>query len=163
MKKRTESYQDLKAGVHPAAAGRYSDETSGHIRDHLRKTEDVIRALRKDLERYRSRADELLRERDDLSRLVGRMEDGQRDWDALQGEVRLVRSERDRLSRDIEPLQADNERLAGHCARLEASLAEERRQREQAQRVIVYLEEQIRELESMVDLLRDHRSFDKNA
>ena len=161
MKKRNESYQDLKVAVHPAAAARRRDETSDHIRDHLRKTEDVIKALRQDLDRYRSQADDLQRERDDLSRLVGRMESGQRDRDALQSEVEFTRVERDRLAHVLEPLQAENERLAEHCARLEASLVEERRQREQAQQVIVYLEEQIRELESMVDLLRDHDSFEE--
>jgi chromosome segregation ATPase len=159
MKKRTESYQDLKPGLHTVKGGRYADETSVHIRDHLRKTEDVIKALRKDLDRYRSQNVDLLRERNDLSRLIDRLESNQRDRDSLQNEMGFIKNERDRLAREIDPLQAENERLAEHCARLEASLAEERRQREQAQQVIVSLEEQISELESMVDLLRDHDSF----
>ncbi len=159
MKKRNESFRDLRVAIHPAARGRLNEETSGHIREHLRKTEDVIKTLRKDLDLYRSQAGELQRERDDLSRLLGQAEYGQRDRDALESEVGFVRAERDRLAEVLEPLQAENERLAEHCRLLEASLAEERRQREQAQQVIVYLEEQIRELEAMVDLLRDHESF----
>ena len=149
---------DIDAG----SRSRYSDDAYGRIRDDLRKTEEVIRALKAELDHQRTQSEQLGREREKIPGLLGRLESGEREITGLKGEIRLIQNDRERLNQEIALLKKDNERLTERNAQLEAALSEEKRQREQSHQVIVYLEAQIQQLESMLEMLRDHASFKNN-
>jgi len=133
------------------------------IQTHLRATEEVLRALKKDLDYYRGQHGSILRERNDLLGLVGRLETvrGERaEQDCEQG---FLREERDKLAEVFERLQKNHEQLIDRYGRLEAELAAERKQHADALEIIVYLESQIEQLTAMVEMLRDHEQFKQNV
>ncbi len=132
---------------------------SMNVQEHLRATEKIIRALRKDLDYYRSQHDALLKERNDLLRAMTRLEKQRDARDGLELELRFTRDERDRLTRALSEFQRENEKSASRCDRLEADLADERRIRGEEQEAIIYLEAQIEQRESIVELLRAREEF----
>jgi len=132
---------------------------SANIREQLRATEEFIRALKQDLDYYRTHNDELLEERGELLGTLSRMDALKGERTERENEVSLLKSERDRLAGALRSLEEANEELKHRCLVLETALAAERKRCREAQEVIVCLEEQIVQLESIVDLLREHEEL----
>lgn len=129
------------------------------VRDQLRKTEEVIRALRTDLDDFRRRADSLSSERDELVALLSRSREGISQQTQLVGERNLLASERERLAGLLDRLERENQELRERCEMLELELANTRMQAEESREIIVYLETQVEQLEAMVRELREHNLF----
>jgi chromosome segregation ATPase len=135
--------------------------SSANIREQLLATEKLIRALKQDLDYYRSQNDELIEERGDLLKTLSRL-------DALKGErsdrendLSFMKSERDQLAVALRGLEETNQELEHRCLVLETALAAERKKHQEAQDVIVCLEEQIVQLESIVELFRENEELRK--
>ncbi len=134
---------------------------SGNIREQLRTTEEFIRALKSDLAHYRTQNDELLEERGELLGTLSRMDALRGERTEQDNELSLLISERDRISGALRNLEADHQEQKHYCQVLESALVAERKKRQEAQEVIVCLEDQIVQLESIVDLLREHEELRK--
>jgi SMC interacting uncharacterized protein involved in chromosome segregation len=134
---------------------------SGNIREQLKTTEEFIRALKRDLAHYRAQNDELLEERGALLGTLSRLDALKGERTERESELSLLKDERDRISGALRSLEEEHAEMKHRCQVLEAALVAERKRRQEAQEVIVYLEEQIVQLESIVDLLREHEELRK--
>lgn len=135
---------------------------SGNIREQLRTTEEFIRALKRDLAHYRSQNQELLEERGELLGTLSRLDALKGERTERENELNMLKDERDRISGVLRSLEEEHVELKHRCQLLEAALVAERKKRQEAQDVIVCLEEQIVQLESIVDLLREHEELRKS-
>lgn len=133
------------------------------LKDYIRKTEGIIRALKNDLDFYRAQNDTLNAERSKQLKVLARGDYLLRDDEGLAGDLRFLGNERDRLAAEVHPLQQENRQLKARCAELETALTDARRKYEEAQQVVAYLEGQIEQIESVVELLVEHKRFMKNA
>lgn len=134
---------------------------SGNIREQLKTTEEFIRALKRDLAYYRAQNEELLEERGGLLVTLSRLDALKGERTERENELHLLKNERDRLSGVLRGLEEEHAELKHRCQVIEAALLAERKRRREAQDVIVCLEEQIVQLESIVDLLREHEELRK--
>lgn len=134
---------------------------TGNIREQLKTTEEFIRALKRDLAHYRAQNDELLEERGHLLGTLSRLDALKGERTERKNELSLLKDERDRLSGALRNLEEKHAELKHRCQVLEAALLAERKRRQEAQDVVVCLEEQIVQLESIVDLLREHEELRK--
>lgn len=132
---------------------------SGNIREQLKTTEEFIRALKRDLAHYRSQNDELLDERGHLLGTLSRLDALKGERTERENELKLLKDELDRISDALRSLEEERAELKHRCQVIEAALVAERKRRQEAQDVIVCLEEQIVQLESIVDLLREHEEL----
>jgi chromosome segregation ATPase len=132
------------------------------LEDYIRKTEGIIRALKDDLSFYRAQNDSLQAERSEQLKVLASGDYLARDDDGLEGDVRFLGSERDRLAAEVRPLRQENRELKQRCAELEAALADARRKYEEARQVLAYLEAHIEQIESVVELLGEHKRFMKD-
>jgi chromosome segregation ATPase len=132
---------------------------SANIREQLRATEEFIRALKQDLNYYRTQTKDLQEERGELLGTLSRMDALKGERTEQENEQSLLKSERDRLSKALRSIEAANEELKHRCLVLETALVAERKRCQETQEVIVCLEEQIAQLESIVDLLREHEEI----
>jgi chromosome segregation ATPase len=133
----------------------------GNIREQLKTTEEFIRALKRDLAHYREQNDELLEERGELLGTLSRLDALKGERTERDNELSLLKDERDRISGALRNLEEEHAELKHRCQVLEAALVAERKRRQEAHEVIVYLEEQIVQLESIVDLLKEHEELRK--
>ncbi len=132
-----------------------------YVRDRIRETEKVIKTLRSDLSYYRDQNNEMANERNSLLQQISEKGSANKDLSQMENDLRLVESDKDRLLGALGPLESENRKLSDRCARLEADLLDSREKHAEAQEVIVFLESQIKQLESMVEMLRDHNQFMK--
>lgn len=130
-----------------------------NLENYIRSTERIIGSLKRDLDAYRNQNDTLARDRASHARELARMELAQRDHQGLDGEIRFLRAERDRLTRQNAELKDERDRAVERNARLESSVARLTVQYEEALEVISYLEAQIDSIESIVALLKEHKRF----
>jgi chromosome segregation ATPase len=140
-----------------------SSSSDNPLREYVRKTEGIIRSLKGDLAFYRAQNEALSNERSEQLRTLAEGDFRPQDPKRLEGELRFLSSERDRLARQVQPLERENRQLKERCAELEAALAEARRKHDEAQEVVTYLEAQIEQIESVVQLLSEHKRFMKNS
>jgi len=159
MSRRRDSIADLTA----MAASRRRLERSAaappNLESYIRSTERIIGSLKRDLDAYRNQNDALTRERASHARELARVELAQRDHRGLDGEIRFLRAERDRLAHQNAELKDERDRAVERNARLESSVARLTVQYEEALEVISYLEAQIDSIESIVALLKEHKRF----
>ena len=146
-----------------SGASRPDDKDKGmpvrYVREHLKDTEKIIRSLKKDIHFFRGQTHEVTRERDNLLRSLSEHEHLSEDHNQLTDDYRTLKSDRDNLMREARRLNQENKRLVNYCAQLENELRTERESAAEAQEIIIYLEAQIEQLEGMVALLREHKSF----
>jgi len=127
-----------------------------YVRDRLRETEKVIKTLKTDLVYYRLQNTQIVKERNDLLRLLSQKEALGDKQSRLEGDFRLVRSERDRLGEELSRIREEHKELQDRCSWLEAALADEHEKCSETLEVVVCLEAQIEQLESMVEMLLEH-------
>ena len=132
-----------------------------YVRNRIRETEKVVRSLKSDLSYYRDQNNEMANERNSLLQQISKTGSYNKDLSQLENDLRLITSDRDRLLDMIDPLEDENRKLSDRCTHLEASLLDSREKHAEAQEVIVFLESQIKQLESMVEMLREHNHFMK--
>ncbi len=134
---------------------------TANIREQLLATEKLIRALKQDLDYYRIQNDELIEERGDLLETLSRIDALKDERSDRESELSFARGERDRLSVALSSQEKANDELKHRCLVLETALAAERKKHQEAQEVIVCLEEQLVQLESIVELFREHEELRK--
>lgn len=120
---------------------------------HLETLEEVIGSLRREVAESREEIALLVEDRERLRRLVTRAEQVQAGQ--LESESRLLES-RHQLEREEHARQAAQEHteaLRRRCGELEQALAAERTVRRSAEQEVAYLQEQVRQLTEIVDLL----------
>jgi chromosome segregation ATPase len=139
-----------------AASPRDPSASVDHIRHRIRKTEEVIQSLKTDLVRTREQYQAVREERDDLKRRLSGRDVAQAERHQLMADFRLVTEERDQLIEAIEALQDESLSWMNRATELESMLVREQKKNAEAQEIILYLEAQIQELESMVRLLTEH-------
>ena len=127
-----------------------SDKPVDYIRSRLRETEKIIQGLRDELGFYRDRHGEAAREKNELLKFVSERQMRASEQARLVSDYNVIETERDRLLESVTLLSAENKKLKKTCAELDAALRDERQKHMEAQEVIVYLEAQIEQLESMV-------------
>ena len=132
-----------------------------YIRSRLRETEKVINGLKDELNYYREQHSEVSREKNELLKFVSQRQMLKSEQVRLESDFNVVESERDKLREAALELQAENKKLKRACVELEAALTKEQNKHLEAQEVIVYLEAQIEQLESMVEMLKEHTRFMK--
>jgi chromosome segregation ATPase len=135
--------------------------TSANIREQLLATEKLIRTLKQDLEYYRSQNEELIEERGDLLKTLSRLDALKAERSDRENELSFAKSERDKIAGALRGLEKSNQELNHRCLVLETALAAERKKHQAAQEVIVCLEEQIVQLESIVELFRENEELRK--
>jgi len=135
--------------------------SSANIREQLLATEKLIRALKQDLDYYRSQNDELIEERGNLLETLSRLDALKGERSDRENELNFTKSERDQLAGALRSLEETNQELEHRCLVLETALAAERKKHQEAQDVIVCLEEQIVQLESIVELFRENEELRK--
>jgi len=138
--------------VHPDTA-----QPARYVRDRLRETDRLIRTLKSDLGYYRSQNSEIVKERNNLLKLLSQKEALDQQQSQLEGDFRLLKKERDQLEDALGHLMDENKEILDRCSRLEAVLAHEREKHVESMEIIVCLEAQIEQLESMVEMLLEHR------
>jgi len=129
------------------------------IKNHLEMTEKVIQQLKKERDYFRSRSNDVLKERDSVVAQLNQMQVQHYLNADLEGELTHIRMERDRIAQTLDPLQAENRELKQRCAQVEEELAQERKRLDDAHDIIMYLEAQIEEFESIVNLMQEHVKF----
>lgn len=155
-------HEDKKRGVEgrtPRTEGKEDAMPVRYVREHLKDTERIIRSLKNDIHYYRGQTSEIARERDTLLKSLSEHEHLAEDHNQLSDDFRSLKSDRDKMIREIRTLNQENKRLVNYCARLENELRAEREASAEAQEIIIYLEAQIEQLEGMVAMLREHKSF----
>ncbi len=132
-----------------------------HIRDQLQTTAEIVRTLKKDLNYHRSQHDELLNEKKDLLKVISQIDGAKDQRSEMENELRLTKDERSRLANELHVFQKENEELIHRCSTLELALTQEQRKNEESKDVIMCLEAQVDQLESMVNMIREHKAFMK--
>lgn len=136
---------------------------AGQIQRYVQATDGVLESLRRELDYYRAHNRELVRERNEQLQLLSRVERDRADRAGLTDELRVLKRERDAASGALGPLREESRQLRARCAALEAEVERLRRHQQEAQEIIAYFELQFEEVERIMELLAEHRSFMQGA
>jgi chromosome segregation ATPase len=143
----------------PGPGARYRDRLQQHavLRDrvghHLSTVEQVIQKLQRDVAAYREENHSLAAECARLHQQLERADQLQADQAQSESRWRETRSAYEREARARESLDRDHVALSARCRELEEALAVCEQERGLLSTEVQYLQAQVEELQTIIDLL----------
>ncbi len=135
------------------AEGIVAEGVQRKIGEYLETAESIVGTLKEDLIAYRERNRVLVQERNELMKRLLTVESLNLDATTADEERLRLKADRDLLQKELSEFRREIEQLYNRYGMMEAALAEEREKNVQAQEEIACLEAQIKQLNTIVDLM----------